>query len=307
MVKKKESTILVEEKKQIEEKNLGIVGSGVAVKQVRDTGKRRRIVLVSLVLVLLVFGLKIWKQEDWSFDRALLVAIGASIIAYLGLAWALRFEISETGWLTVLPQPAIFVMGVVLFFEMFFFQQFERIYEGVVFGLLLAGFVIVIVLVFLTANILNVAKVRDIPLIQAAQTSSYLISLLSVYVVSFSLISSGLGIFDVVLMMFGTCWLIVYVHLSHFSIGENLVRWYSAGIAWAAVSVGAALLLWPLEALFVSLIPAVIVYVGIGLVMHKLKKLLGLQIYLEYIIVLVLVLLIILLRANWGIGGRFWM
>ena len=31
-----------EEKKQAEKKSLGILGSGVAVKQVRDTGKRRR-------------------------------------------------------------------------------------------------------------------------------------------------------------------------------------------------------------------------------------------------------------------------
>ena len=262
---------------------------------------------VALVIVLWLFGFKLWKQENWELELAFLVSGGAAVLTYIGLAWAFRFDLNRDGWLKVLPQPAIFVFGTMLFQEIFFFQQFERVYEAVIFGILLVIYGGVLTAVFLTANVLNVSTVKKIPLLQAAQTSSYLISLFSVYVVSFSIITSGLELYFVAPILFATYVLVIFMHLSHFDLGEKTVRMYALGIAWCALGVVLGLLLWPLEALFVSLIPTVLVYIGIGVVMHKARKTLTSRVYVEYVFVALFILLIVLTRAKWGIGSYFWM
>ncbi len=272
----------------------------------RDPGKRQRIFVVAGLTVLLIFGLKVWGRHNWEVEEVVLVALLASVLSTIGLIWAFRFDISRVGYLTVLPQPAMFVFGYVLFVEIFFFQSFQRIYEAVIFGVLLLVFMAVLGVVFLTANVLNVSTFRKIPLLQVAQTSSYAITLFNVFFLSFFVINLELHVGVTVILLFLISWIATFLHLSHFSFEKRTVMWFTTAIATSATIIAGVLMLWPLDALFRVLLPTVIVYIGIGLVMHDVRKVMRPLVNWEYILIVLAVILVLLSRAVWGIGGFIW-
>lgn len=273
----------------------------------RDPGKRQRIFVVAAAIVLFVFGMKVWGKQDWSVTEVILIACASAVLTYLGLMWAFRFEISRKGYIVVLTQPALFVFGYVLFVEMFFFQQFERIYEALIFGGLLIVFMAVLGIVFLTANVLNVATFKDLPLLQVAQTSSYAITLFSVFFIPFFIASLGWNFALTFGMLLCVYLIATVIHLMHFSINVRTVFRISVGISWTAAMAAAVLLLWPVPTLFRVLLPAVIVYVGVGIVMHDVRKALRPLLHWEYAVLLLFVVIVLLSRAVWGISGYAWM
>jgi hypothetical protein len=272
----------------------------------RDPGKRQRIFVLSAAIVLLVFGLKIWGRTEWSVEQVVLVAAGAAVLSAFGLTWAFRFDITRRGYLTVIPQPALFVFGYVLFLEMFFFQRFERIYEALLFGALLVVFMMVLGIVFLTANILNVATIKNIPLLQVAQTTSYVITLFNAFFIGFFIVSLGLMPWYTILLLFVLYWAVSFLHLAHFTPDIRTTSWFSLGIACVAACAGGVLLLWPVDTLFRVLLPTVIIYIGVGIIMHDVRKALRPLINWEYFIILAIVAIILISRAVWGISGYLW-
>lgn len=272
----------------------------------RDPGKRQRIFVLSAAIVLFVFGLKVWGRSEWSVEQVVLVAAGASILSVFGLMWAFRFDISRIAYVTVIPQPALFVFGYILFLEMFFFQRFERIYEAVLFGALLIVFMVVLGIVFLTANILNVATIKKIPLLLVAQTSSYVITLFNAFFIGFFIVSLGLMPWYTVSFLFMLYWAVSFLHLAHFTQDVGTAAWFAFGIGCVSACAGGVLLLWPVDTLFRVLLPTVIIYIGVGIIMHDVRKALRPLINWEYFLILAIVAIILLSRAVWGIGGHIW-
>lgn len=287
-----------------------IVGSGAKRKKIithqgRDPGKRQRIIFLSLLVVLFVFGTKVWGRDmEWEIPEILLVALLAGVGVYLGLIWALRFDLRASGYLKVLPLPALFVFSSVLFVELFFFQIFERLFETIIFGGLLIGYVVVLNIVFLTTNILNVATVKELPLSRVAQTASYAITVFTVYCIGFSIIVVGPQIFIMLPLLMGLYCVAVYLHLSNLNNMSTINAWtYSFLIGWLCAISLAVLLTWPLDPLLAALMPAALAYIGVGIVMYDPGRDSGWRVILEYIAVISIVVGIILYKATWGIGG----
>lgn len=275
--------------------------------QFKDEGKRRRIIFIAVLIVFVIFGLKVWnKDERWSFGDALLVAIFSSAFAYIGQIWAFKFDVNKKGFFTVLPIPSIFTFGSVLFLELFFFREFERIYEVLFFAVILIIFAVVYSVVFLTANVLNVGTVREIPLMRVAHTFSYIISILSQYFITFSLISVGLDLYLLLPLILVSYTVTNFLHLSHFSLSFNQIKWYAIALGWAAMVVVMSLTLWPLGVLFISLVPVAVSYIGLGFIMHKIGKTFDGKILAEYIFIAVLVILVVIVHSKWGMGEYFW-
>lgn len=273
----------------------------------RDPGKRQRIFVIAGAVVLFVFGLRAWGNEEWGVLQMIEVALGAGILTYLGLMWALRFEVIRTGYMSVLPLPTLFVVGYVLFVELFFFVRFQRIYEAVLFGVLLILFYGGLIVAFLTANVLNVATLRKIPLLQVAHTASYVITLFSSFFLAYFVISLGLSIYLTTAIFTILFFLAVFFHLSHFGIRQNRVIWYSVAIALLASDIAYAMMLWPVDTMFRVLLPTMTIYVGVGIVMHDAKHIFRTLIYWEYFLIFLLVLVIIMITSEWGIAGKVWM
>jgi hypothetical protein len=302
------------EKKKINEKGLlGWIKSFVQTTpkgkkpSVKDPGKKRRIVILASLNVALVFGLKIWKPQEWRFDQAILLAALSSVITYLGLIWCLRFDVSRRALTRVLPQAALFSFGSALFLVLFFFGKFERLYESLIFIIFLTGYLVLMIMVFLTTNILSVATVKKIPLFRAGQTASYAITLITIFFVTFSFISSTLPIYFLALILLPFFILATWLHLSHFSFKDNVIIWYCVGISWASLLVLLGFLFWPVSGLLASFIPVSIVYFGLGAVMYHIGKASLVDVVWELGIFSLVAILIIMFRARWGIGGAFWM
>ncbi len=281
-------------------------GTSVLIPQ-RDPGKRQRIFVVSGVIVLFVFGLRTWGIDEWGVRQMLEVALASSLLTYFGLMWAYRFELSRFGYWAVLPLPTLFVFSTVLFVELFFFAQFQRIYEAVLFVGLLGVFMGGLVIAFLTANILNVATIRKIPLLQVAHTSSYVITLFTTFFLGFFLVSLGANIYFTVVLLAIAYFGAVFLHLSHFGFRRQYVIWYSIAISLLASTVAFVMMLWPVETIFRVLLPTIACYVGIGLVMHDAKKIFRTLINWEYVVIILIVLAIIITSSVWGISGKAWM
>ncbi|MBN2100296.1 hypothetical protein JW710_00160 [Candidatus Dojkabacteria bacterium] len=284
----------------------GSLSGGNVPSQVRDPGKRQRVIAIAAIISVLLFVIRVWGSSDWVFWGAVYVAVGAALLTYVGLIWAFRFQLNRRGYTVVLPQPAMYAFSAVLFVEIFFFQEFERIYESLIFGLLLLALFVSLVTSFLTANVLNVATIKKIPLIRVAHTSSYIISLLITYFISFSAITSGLDVWFLIPILAVTYLVVCGLHLAHFPLIRSYLIWYSVGIALSAVMLVSAFLFWPLSALMVALIPTVVIYVGLGIIMHKLDKTLNSRLGWEFGILIGVVLVLFAIRAKWGIGGYFW-
>lgn len=276
-------------------------------KKIRDPGKRQRLIFLAIVIVLGLFGLRVWRGPDWSVSMALIVAAGAAVLSYLGLIWALRFEVTQKGYLTVLPQPSLFVFSSILFLELFFFQEFNRIFEALIFGFVMVILAASYVGVFLTANILNVGTLKKIPLLQVAHTASYVISLCFIYFSSYALILTGIQLFWLLPILMIVNFIVVILHLSHFPFLWKNLLWLSIILSWGSAIAAAVFLFWPLDTRFVALVPTVVVYIGIGLIMHQQKKIIRPVVYWEYSLITLVVVLILLINAKWGIGGYLWM
>jgi hypothetical protein len=273
---------------------------------VKDPGKKRRILFLAFLIASMVFGLKMWREEQWEFTQALLIGGLAFLISYLGLIWSFRFNITRKSLTRVLPQASIFTFSAVLFIVLFFFNEFERIYESIIFVIFLIGFVILMTLVFLTSNILNVSLKKRIPLFRAGQTASYAITLLTVFFVTSAFVSSGMAIWYVIPVLSFVYTIVFWLHLSHFS-QNGVIFWYSLGLAWAGIVVLFSFLFWPISPLLMALVPVAVVYAGLGVVMYFIGQLPIKNVVWEFAVFAIVVILFVMFQARWGIGGVFWM
>ncbi len=274
---------------------------------VRDTPKRRRLIVLAILNSAVIVVLKLWATWEWNFMNTLLFALSLSVVDYLFILPCFQFKVKKESYFTVLPQPALFVFSSVLMLELIFFQRFERIFEGVLFSVVLAIFTVVLIVVLLSSNVLNVSLYKAIPLLQVAQTVSFVVALFVFYFSTFSFVSGGISPLIIFLTLFVIYSLITYTHLSHFSINLRTVFWYSVAIGWGAVSLLFSLLLWPVDTFMVSLVPMTAAYVGCGVVMHSARKNLTFRVIFEYLALFVVILFAVIFQATWGVGGPFWM
>jgi len=260
--------------------------------------KRKKVILLSALISLLLFLGKGLDVGDTT-----LVAVFAAAIAYFGLYWILEFE--------VIGLRLIFVFVVpVLFNFLFVYRVLASLTDvggeignsGIlIFSLLLGGLNYI---VFLTANILNVASFKKIPLLQVAQTTLYFFTVLITFLLFDFVQSLGYSLWVDVIILFIAMFLLLYQQF-WFVIGErrsliNVVTVLSLILIMAFVMFS----FWPINIFLLNLSLAMVVYVLIGLVMHISKNSLTKSLTFEYIGLLIIVAAIITLMSDWGSFGN---
>lgn len=165
----------------------------VVITESVDTEKRGRIILLSMLITLSMFVVKI--AQTWDANSGVMIYLTAFIyflVSFFGLVWAFSFKVR---WKSIpcLAQSSLFVASEFLFVEMFFFEDFDRLYEAFLLLGMLALIWIATYVSFLMSNIFNVGLYKDIPLEQVGRTASYLISIFMVYFFTFSLLANGMS------------------------------------------------------------------------------------------------------------------
>lgn len=186
-----------------------------------DSEKRGKLLFVAGVITLAIFLSKVLqRQTDLSTWRIYLDGAIYFVVAFIGLLWAFNFQIKVKSLLYIL-QSSLFVLSEVVFVEIFFFQKFDRLYESLILIALLVLVFIGIYVSFLMANVFNVDLFKKLPLVQVGRTSSYLISLLMIYFLTFSILSSSMPIYVVLPMILVTYTVVSLIHYVNMGMEEG--------------------------------------------------------------------------------------
>ncbi|HRX43757.1 MAG TPA: hypothetical protein P5059_00695 [Candidatus Dojkabacteria bacterium] len=162
--------------------------SDILVNKTEDSVKRGKLIVLSLLFGLSIFVQTLIKQQDMGISRILLTALIYLFASFGGLIWAFDFQVKIKS-LSFLLQSSLFVMSEYLFVQLFFVEKFSRIYEGILL-LILVGLVSMGTYIsFLMANVFNVNLYKSIPLANVGRTTSYIISTLTIFFLTFSLLS----------------------------------------------------------------------------------------------------------------------
>lgn len=162
--------------------------SDILVNKTEDSVKRGKLIVLSLLFGLSIFVQTLIKQQDMGISRILLTALIYLFASFGGLIWAFDFQVKIKS-LSFLLQSSLFVMSEYLFVQLFFVEKFSRIYEGILL-LILVGLVSMGTYIsFLMANVFNVNLYKSIPLANVGRTTSYIISTLTIFFLTFGLLS----------------------------------------------------------------------------------------------------------------------
>ncbi len=217
-------------------------------------------------------------------------------VAYGLSVWAMWEDLKGIEWLTVLILPVFYPVSVALFY----FLLPERILTRL---MIMALFGIGMYALLLTENIFNVAAMRTIQLLRAAHAVGFLLTLL----VAFFLWDT---IFSFRLMPW---WNSILVFISSLPLAlqaiwsVNLeptisreVKINSVGLSWCLAILALVISLWPVTITVGSLFLVSGLYVGLGLIQHRLSGRLFQKTINEYLWVGAAVLLITFWLAQWG-------
>jgi hypothetical protein len=242
------------------------------VKGIVDNVKKGRLLAIALLVSVSLFIIKLSQGEAVTAGTVYFRAILYSVLSYIGLLWALKFQVTGKAMAFVLTQSSLFIFTQVLFIELFFFRRFGRIYEAfLLFGLLVLMFIGTYIS-FLTANVFNVGSIKEIPLLQVGKTSSYLISLLMVYFITFAILESAFNPIVSLVLIFLFYLFIVFMHFRHLSLGKGSFwgRVVLTNAAMIILLIGNSLVGSLHE--IIALVPMVAMFVMTGVVMHNEKN-----------------------------------
>jgi len=180
-----------------------------------DSSKRGKMLFLSFLLTVSFFVLKVMQTRDLTLLEVFGVAGIAFVVSYVGQLIILGRDINRKVLLFIVPQSSLMIFSEILFLQLYFFARFDRAYEAFIVLLILLVFYFAIYVTLLMANIFSIASVKQIPLEQVAKTTSYILTLFSVYFMTFAVLSSSINII-LTFVILGLVYVIaVITHLMH--------------------------------------------------------------------------------------------
>lgn len=183
----------------------------VAVKT-EDSVKRGKLISLALLIALSVFVQTLIKDNDPTVLRILVTAGIYLLFSFAGLIWAFNFQVKLKS-LPFLLHSALFVMSEYLFIQLFFAEKFSRIYEGILLLILVTLLFVSTYISFLMANVFNVNLYKNIPLANVGRTTSYIISTLSIFFLTFGLLSLQLPVYVLLPVQLVISFFLSFIHL----------------------------------------------------------------------------------------------
>lgn len=275
-------------------------------------GKRQKIVISTIVLLvgIILSRVGIGELLQWRFRTGLF-----AVLSVLVTVWALRDQ-DFTGikWLMLPILPSMFAVASLLVFPLIP-AGFERLLSFPVSAdtstllsmavriLFLAIFVIGYYASALSANIFNIAAVRDIQLRRVAHSISFLVTVataLIFYLVIFSLRLSSLGNFlGVIAVSFPLVFQAFWAVKLESKIGERVLI-FSISVAVILGEIAWVLSFYPVSIAIMALFLTAIFYEAVGIVQYYFDERLNRQVAQEFVLVAVATFLITVFSAQWG-------
>lgn len=235
-------------------------------------------------------------------NQEIVKAFIVAVFFFVGLYWALVFNIKGIRFVTILGYSSFIVFVQSLFLELVVFQHLGRISEKTISAFVLLTFGLTIYFLILTINILNVSHISKIPLAQAAKAANFLYTLFGVYFSFLLLLKSGGG--EIIkFLMFIIIVLLLTLNIFWFKKESLRQLW---GETFAVVVMMATLylifLMWPIPVEVAAMFDIVIFYTLLGLGLEE-RETTSVVMRLEYLILVIIAVFILLKLTIWGING----
>lgn len=264
---------------------------------------RTRAVITTFFLTL-VFGILqfVDLSQVFGVNQILVKAVALGLLFFVGVYWVLGFDIKGMRFLSILGNSSTLIFIFALFIEIVIFQNTERISQKTFSLFVLGLFTVLIYFLILTANILNVSYISQIPLARAAKASNFIYTLLGAYFSFLLILKSGIEVYFripiytvvVLFLTFNVFWFKRESFRQH--LGETVA------VVLCMVLLHLVILLWPLSVEVSSMLFTIVFYILLGLGIEETEMRTFLM-RAEYIILLIIVVLVLLKLAVWGING----
>ena len=253
--------------------------------------KRRRLLIEAALLSLGLLGIQ---SVDISYRYLVILFLG--IAAYFLTAFSLKEDLKKKSFLMNLPLPALYTMGVALFYfllpEVFLSRLFILIFFGIGMYALL-----------LIENIFTIATEKTIQLLRAARAVGFLMTLVTAFLFYDTLFSFRLPSYINSLGVFSLSFLLILPSLWTISLSDRLGRRlidYSLVLSLVMGQLALFISFWPLSIAAVSLFLVTSLYVILGISQNFLSGRLFKNTMAEYLRVGIIVFIITFFLASWG-------
>jgi hypothetical protein len=257
-----------------------------------DTGKRSKLLFLSFLITSGIFVVKMTQLGRLELWQVLLIALGSAIITILGLIFAFNFVLNKKTAFVIIPQSALFVFSEVLFLELFFFEKFDRVYEALILFALLGFLFIGTYASFLAANVLSVSSFKQIPLEQAAKTTSYILSLLMIFFLTFSVLTAEFPFIFIIVILAIIYFVILLSYSSLLKFPENYFYSVVMTAGWSMLISTVAVSFLGSRAEIVSLVPTAVMFAILGIYINKFEQKLQWNNILEYVFIVLVVFIV---------------
>lgn len=254
--------------------------------------KRQKITFTTIILSL---GLFFFPLVDPKLQLYFLGSLVAG--SYLLSVWSIFQELAGFEFITLFVLPVLLTLSFGLFIKQYGPIQELRLVLALVYG-------IVLYTSLLAENIFNVSAERNIPLIRAARTVGYLVTLFVSFAFFSLLFSLGLDWWVITLITFVVGTLLFAQALWQIELEEILSKQlivHSLASGLVIAELAASLTFWPLGPARVGLALTGLVYVILGILQHMVKKDLTRRTTLEYVFLAFSIFLLLALTTSWGI------
>lgn len=253
--------------------------------------KRKRFLITSLILSLGFTSFQ-FLENQFRFYAIGLLAVMTVVLYY----WSLREGLEKNMTLLTLILPTFFTVGVGIFWFLLPANFLTRL-PAIVF------FAIGIYVLCLTMNIFTVAAIRTIALLRAARGVSFVLSLVTSFLIYDALMSLKIQVYYLVP-------LIIIFSFPIFFQGfwtSSLERKFEKDILYISIysslivgEIATMLYFWPVTVVVGSLCLTVVVYMLLGLGQAKIETRLFYQTVREYLLVGILVFAAMFLSTHWS-------
>lgn len=242
--------------------------------------RREKFVLSSIVLSL---GLLAVQYVSLDYRYAAVAVL--SLVSYLVSAWALADDLQAHEWLTIVPLPGLYALGVGMFYFLLPESLLSRVVILGLFGLGMYG-------LYLTSNIFSVAKGRTIQLLYAAHAIGLLFAVLTSLLFLNTIFSLKLPWYLNGLLVGGSHFFLILTSLWSVNLESKVtsqVVTLSILLTVIMAEIGIAFSFFPFSVWHSTLFIMSFLYISLGILHNYLRGRLFKKTWQEYILVLGLV------------------
>ncbi len=238
--------------------------------------------------------------DDISVDfvNPLVLAVQAILLMF----WVAEFNVSGERFLTILGFPALGALVFSLFMELIVSTIFGQL--GIISFVFISGlfFAFFIYIIFLTANIINVAYLQDIPLGQAGRAAYYILNMILVYLLYLMIVSNAVNLIIQIILLFSITFFVVNSTLwtIRLRVGKRML--VASSISFLISFAYLILAIWPIDVTYITFVLLILLYITLGLAL-EVRDRISRMVWIEYGLLLLFVFTVLLLISSWGING----